>query len=70
MGLNSEVLSNKANDKSIANGSARGINVGGIERLACAIAGGALAVYGLRRRSAGGLIWTLAGAALLHRGGT
>ena len=66
MSLNSEVLS-KSSDKS---SSSSGINVGGIERLTCAIAGGALAAYGLRRRSAGGLILTLAGAALLHRGGT
>jgi len=66
MSLNSEVLP-KSSDKS---SSGSGINVGGAERFACAIAGGALAVYGLRRRSAGGLMLTLAGAALLHRGGT
>jgi uncharacterized membrane protein len=72
MSLNSEVLSDNQSDKSSnstgANGS--GVNVSGIERLACAITGGALAAYGLRRRSAGGLILTLAGAALLHRGST
>src|SRR2546425_11563295 len=66
MSLNSEVLA-KSSDKSSSSG---GINVGGAERVACAITGGALAAYGLRRRSAGGLILTLAGAALLHRGGT
>ena len=44
------------------------INIGGIERLACAIAGGSLAIYGLRRRSVGGLGLTLAGTTLLHRG--
>lgn len=65
MSLNLEVRAG-IGDKS----SSTGINVGGAERFACAIAGGALAVYGLRRRSAGGLILTLAGAALLHRGGT
>lgn len=65
MSLNSEVLP-KSSDESSSNG----INVGGVERFACAITGGALAAYGLRRRSAGGLILTLAGAALLHRGGT
>ncbi len=46
------------------------VNVGEIERLASAIAGGALAVYGLRQRSIGGLCLTLAGTALLHRGVT
>lgn len=66
MSLNSEVLP-QSSDKS---SSLSGINVGVAERFACAIAGGALAAYGLRRRSAGGLILTLAGAALLHRGGT
>jgi uncharacterized membrane protein len=46
------------------------INVGEIERLASAVAGGALAVYGFRQRSIGGLCLTLAGTALLHRGVT
>lgn len=46
------------------------VNVGEIERLASAVAGGALAVYGLRQRSIGGLCLTLAGTALLHRGVT
>lgn len=46
------------------------INVGEIERLASAVAGGALTVYGLRQRSMGGLCLTLAGTALLHRGVT
>src|SRR5437588_1729775 len=64
MSFNSDVLPESNADKS------GGINVGGIERLTCAVAGGALAAYGLRRRSASGLILTLAGAALLHRGGT
>src|SRR5687768_6126045 len=71
MSLNSEVLSkNKSNKFSSGKDANSGVNVCGIERLACAIAGGALAAYGLRRRSAGGLVLTLAGAALLHRGGT
>lgn len=71
MSLNSEVISkNNSGTHSRRNGGDSGVNVGGIERLACAIAGGALAAYGFRRRSAGGLILTLAGAALLHRGGT
>src|SRR5688572_2466995 len=46
------------------------INVGEIERLASAVAGGALSVYGFRQRSIGGLCLTLAGTALLHRGVT
>jgi len=71
MSLSSEALSNKSKGSSGSNGAnSSGINVGGLERLACAIAGGALGVFGLRRRSAGGLILTVAGAALLYRGGT
>lgn len=70
MSANSDVLASNTTEESSrsnnANGS--GINVGGIERLTCAIAGGALAVYGLRKRSISGLGITLAGAALLHRG--
>jgi uncharacterized membrane protein len=71
MSLNSEVLSNhNTRDSLRSNGSDSGVNVGNIERAACAIAGGALAAYGLKRRTAGGLVLTLAGAALLHRGAT
>lgn len=66
MSLNSDVLSNDNKDQA----SHAKVNVGGVERLACAIAGGAMAVYGLRRRSLGGLFLTVAGATLLHRGGT
>lgn len=50
--------------------NSNGINVGSRERWACAISGGALTIYGLRRRTPGGLLLTLAGAALLHRGTT
>jgi len=50
--------------------STNNINVGEIERVACAVAGGALALYGLRRRTLGGLVLTLAGTALVHRGAT
>jgi len=46
------------------------VNVGEIERVACAIAGGALAIYGFRHRTLGGLLLTLAGTALVHRGAT
>jgi uncharacterized membrane protein len=65
MSLNSEIL-RENNQENLTPGNV--INVGGIERLACAITGGGLAAYGLRQRSVGGLILTLAGAALLHRG--
>lgn len=46
------------------------INIGEIERWGSALAGGALAVYGLRKRTIAGLGLTLAGTALLHRGVT
>lgn len=46
------------------------INVGQIERLVSAIAGGGLTLYGLRQRSLAGLCLALAGTALLHRGAT
>ena len=67
MSLNSEFL--PANNLE-SSGPKTSINVGGFERLACAVAGGALAVYGLRRRSIGGLVLSMAGAAMLHRGST
>ena len=46
----------------------RGVNVGENERMISAIAGGALAVYGLRRGSLGGLLLAGLGAALGYRG--
>lgn len=64
---NSGVLPGRAPEEQT---NSNGINVGSIERWACAISGGALTIYGLRRRTPGGLILTLAGAALLHRGTT
>ena len=66
MSLNSNTLA----PKKAASKQGSAVNVGGFERLASAIAGGALAVYGLRQRSIGGLGLTLAGTALLHRGVT
>ena len=66
MSLNSNLLA----PKKVASKESSAINVGEIERMASAIAGGALAVYGLRQRSIGGLCLTLAGTALLHRGVT
>ncbi|MFN2492037.1 MAG: SRPBCC family protein [Pyrinomonadaceae bacterium] len=67
MSLNSEFLPANNLENS---GSNTSINIGGLERIACAVAGGALAFYGLRRRSIGGLALSVAGAALLHRGST
>ncbi|MBC7932736.1 MAG: SRPBCC family protein [Rubrivivax sp.] len=47
---------------------ASGINVGQTERLASAIGGGALALYGITRGSLGGVALALLGAALVQRG--
>lgn len=46
----------------------RPVNVGQTERMISAIAGGALALYGLRRGSLGGLLVAAVGAALGYRG--
>jgi uncharacterized membrane protein len=46
------------------------INVGSLERTVSALGGAALALYGLRRRDAGGLLAGLLGAAALKRGVT
>lgn len=46
------------------------INVGGYERYASAVGGGALAFYGLSRKSVGGLLLAGLGGALLYRGTT
>jgi uncharacterized membrane protein len=46
----------------------RAVNVGDNERMLSAIAGGALALYGLRRGSLGGLLIAGIGAALGYRG--
>ena len=45
-----------------------GVNVGEIERYASAIAGGALLIYGLTRRSPIGFALAALGGGLLHRG--
>ena len=45
-------------------------NVGQVERWACAVGGGALAVYGVTRGSLGGIALALLGAALVQRGVT
>ena len=64
MSFNSDALLQRQQ----ANKRKSSINVGEIERLASAMAGGALAFYGLRQRTLGGLCLTLAGTALIHRG--
>ena len=51
-------------------GAAAGTNVGQAERWACAIGGGALALYGVTRGSLGGIALALVGAALVQRGVT
>ncbi len=48
----------------------RVVNVASLERWASAIGGGALAVYGLTRRSPGGLLLSALGAGMLYRGAT
>jgi hypothetical protein len=46
------------------------VNVGWAERRVSALAGGALAIYGLTRRDRGGVALALAGLALTHRATT
>ena len=46
------------------------INIGRVERWLSAVAGGALAAYGLKRRETAGGAAAIAGAALLYRGAT
>jgi uncharacterized membrane protein len=46
------------------------VNVGQYERWASAIGGGALALYGLTRRTWGGAVLALVGGSLIHRGTT
>ena len=48
----------------------RPINIGDNERLISAAGGGALAIYGLKRRGFSGLMMTIAGGALIYRGAT
>ena len=67
MSFNQEVLSGAYE---VRRSTANNINVGEIERAVSAVAGGALALYGFRSRTLSGLLLTLAGTALLHRGVT
>ncbi len=45
-----------------------GVNVGSIERLACAVGGGALALFGLMRGKLAGLALAALGGGLIYRG--
>ena len=49
-------------------GSTPSTNIGEVERWACAIGGGALALYGVTRGSLGGIAIALLGGALVQRG--
>ncbi|HEX8844011.1 MAG TPA: SRPBCC family protein [Pyrinomonadaceae bacterium] len=51
-------------------GRESGVNVGQTERWASALAGGALAIYGLTRRTWGGAVLALVGGTLIYRGST
>ena len=64
MSANSEIFTRNSQT---ADEPGHPLNVGGMERIISAIAGGALAVYGLGRRSPFGMVLTLGGASLLHR---
>jgi uncharacterized membrane protein len=46
------------------------VNVGQTERWASALVGGGLAIYGLTRRTWGGVVLALVGGTLIHRGST
>lgn len=47
---------------------AAAVNVGDVERWVSLVGGGALAIWGLQRRTAGGLAAALAGGSLVYRG--
>src|SRR4051812_13897088 len=49
---------------------AKGERVGELERLAAAVGGGALVIYGLSRRSPRGVVLSLLGGVLAYRGVT
>jgi hypothetical protein len=57
-------------DKQPQISEASDVNVGGAERVISALGGGALALYGLSRRSPAGLGLALIGGALIYRGVT
>ena len=56
------------NNPQPASASGGGVNVGSTERMVSAVAGGALALLGLRARSIWGLAAAAVGGALIYRG--
>ncbi|MCA1591632.1 MAG: DUF2892 domain-containing protein, partial [Acidobacteria bacterium] len=71
MSAREETLTNRNAGASLAGQSKQAgspVNVGQAERLASAIGGGALALYGLTRGSLGGVALALLGGALVQRG--
>src|SRR2546423_9666705 len=64
---NQESNAQQPSENSIGN---TGVNVGQTERWASALAGGALALYGLTQRTWGGAVLALVGGTLIYRGST
>jgi uncharacterized membrane protein len=60
--------SESTSEETVAEDSSCEINIGDTERLVSLVAGGALTLFGLSRRSTGGVALALGGAALLYRG--
>src|SRR5918912_1288426 len=61
---------NQDNNAQQNTATASDVNVGQTERWASALAGGALAIYGLTRRTWGGAVLALVGGTLIYRGST
>jgi hypothetical protein len=51
-----------------AAGAGSGVNVGSVERLACALGGGALVLFGLKRGTLAGFALAALGGGLIYRG--
>ena len=66
-GLNTPGAEEYARDKAESGGD---VNVNQTERWISGLAGGALALYGLTRRTWGGAVLALVGGTLIHRGST
>src|ERR1700750_3163078 len=60
----------EAQEQQQPDSSSSNVNVGQTERWASALAGGALALYGLTRRNWGGAVLALVGGTLIYRGST
>src|SRR5436305_3788163 len=67
MANNEERDAQQPSENSIGNTD---VNVGQTERWASALTGGALALYGLTRRTWGGAVLALVGGTLIYRGST